>query len=740
MNDIFARCNSLFQNLNLNYKFWAFQSWIQFYFISTIIVFCFNINTIHAQDKVIHFKEEMFTTFNTLALFGDVEWKYTNKYDSLWKYPEYDDTHWKSIQIQDFSPSYASEDGKIEAWFRIKIKVDSSLVKKRLSIRVVTLSAISIYINGEFFKNYGFPHSNPSLFKSNFSSFELGDPVDIVPGEVYTIGVYFTDHYSHIIDKMSRRKISLDPRIRLISQDNNIALYKSMQNSIVYFWLGPLLLLSALFWFMYFQNREEKIIFLVAIFTTALFILCYSINIGKFSFRGILLFYIFDFLVTLSSAFAMAMIPLIIDKLVTRKISSGYRYIFWFFFLTNCIGYFVLDTGTFQWLRLTYVILLISISAHLTFKRRAQIITIQWVILIGMLLTIFFIIAYLLLILNNNTLSWLQDTVVTGIYLTMPISMLIYFTLRFKNNLDAARNNAHRVIQLSKEKERLIESQKSELEKQVKSRTEELVQSLEELKATQAQLIQSEKMASLGELTAGIAHEIQNPLNFVNNFSEVSNELIDEMNEELDNGDIGEAKAISADIKQNLEKINHHGKRADAIVKGMLAHSRSNKGEKELVNINALADEYLRLSYHGLRAKDKSFNSDFETDFDPNLPKVNVIPQDMGRVLLNLINNAFQAVQEQTKKRGKEYKAKVTLTTKNLGDKVWISVKDNGSGIPDAIKDKIFQPFFTTKPTGQGTGLGLSMSYDIIKMHGGHIEVDSTEEEGSLFKIIIPLI
>jgi signal transduction histidine kinase/ligand-binding sensor domain-containing protein len=281
-------------------------------------------------------------------------------------------------------------------------------------------------------------------------------------------------------------------------------------------------------------------------------------------------------------------------------------------------------------------------------------------------------------------------------------------------------------------RERKLKLEKVKLEETVEERTKEL-------KASQAQLIQSEKMASLGELTAGIAHEIQNPLNFVNNFSEVSNELMDEMNEELDKGDIEEAKAISADIKQNLKKITHHGKRADAIVKGMLAHSRSNSGEKIPTDINALADEYLRLSYHGLRARDKSFNADFKTDFDPNLPKVNVVPQDIGRVLLNLINNAFQATNnDELRMMNDEFKPLVTVATKNLGDKIEISVKDNGPGIPDSIKDKIFQPFFTTKPTGSGTGLGLSLSYDIVKAHGGLLTVISSEGKGSEFSLTLP--
>ena len=262
---------------------------------------------------------------------------------------------------------------------------------------------------------------------------------------------------------------------------------------------------------------------------------------------------------------------------------------------------------------------------------------------------------------------------------------------------------------------------------------------LQELKAAQKQLIQSEKMASLGELTAGIAHEIQNPLNFVNNFSEVNKELIDEMNNEMDKGNINEAKIIASDLQQNLEKINHHGKRADSIVKGMLQHSRVSTGQKELTDINALADEYLRLSYHGMRAKDKAFNATIKTDFDEAIGKINIIPQDIGRVLLNLYNNAFYAINEKRKQEPKGYEPYVTVSTKKLGEKVLISVKDNGNGIPQNILDKIFQPFFTTKPTGQGTGLGLSLSYDIIKAHGGEIKVETKEGEGSEFIIELPI-
>jgi signal transduction histidine kinase len=280
------------------------------------------------------------------------------------------------------------------------------------------------------------------------------------------------------------------------------------------------------------------------------------------------------------------------------------------------------------------------------------------------------------------------------------------------------------------------------LEEKVSHRTTKLRESIDNLKATQAQLIHSEKMASLGELTAGIAHEIQNPLNFVNNFSEVNVELTKELEEEIEKGDLEEVKALSKDIRENEEKIMYHGKRAESIVKGMLQHSRSNSGEKLPTDINALADEYLRLAYHGFRAKDKSFNAKFETDFDESLEKINVVPQEIGRVFLNLITNAFHAVRERSlqEESANGYQPTVIVKTKKRDDHIVVEVKDNGSGMSNEIKNKIFQPFFTTKPTGEGTGLGLSMSFDIIKLHGGKITVDSIEGRGTSFIVTLPFV
>jgi signal transduction histidine kinase/ligand-binding sensor domain-containing protein len=293
-----------------------------------------------------------------------------------------------------------------------------------------------------------------------------------------------------------------------------------------------------------------------------------------------------------------------------------------------------------------------------------------------------------------------------------------------------------RLIKREKEK-----SQARELEqaKEIEKAYYKLEETYEELKATQTQLIQSEKMASLGTLTAGIAHEIQNPLNFVNNFSEVNSDLIKELQVELKAGNAAEALAISDDIRENQQKINHHGKRADAIVKGMLQHSRTSSGQKEAININSFCDEYLRLSYHGLRAKDKTFNAEFKTYLDENIGQIEVAVQDIGRVLLNLFNNAFYTVSEKQKTADSNYKPLVSVQTKKINGKIEIVVTDNGNGIPQRVMDKIFQPFFTTKPAGQGTGLGLSLAYDIIKAHGGELKVETKEGEGSSFIIQLPV-
>jgi two-component system, NtrC family, sensor kinase len=354
------------------------------------------------------------------------------------------------------------------------------------------------------------------------------------------------------------------------------------------------------------------------------------------------------------------------------------------------------------------------------------------------------------MLLQNKILLWFVQSLstlmeLTFVWMIISFSRLLFrrFTEQRQKIMDQQREKEQILVEQEQEKLRLIEKQKIDLEIQVTERTAELKQSLENLKATQAQLIQSEKMASLGEMTAGIAHEIQNPLNFVNNFAEVNNEITGEIKGEIEKL-IPEDKreglnALLDDLAGNQEKIRFHGKRADSIVKNMLLHSRKGITQKEPVNLNALVDEYTKLSYHGLRARDKSFNSDFDIQLDPSITTVELLQQDFGRVILNLVNNAFYAVHEKSKNAGSNYKPLVIVKTSMVANSVRVEVNDNGDGINEQIKDKIFQPFFTTKPTGEGTGLGLSISYEIItKGHGGKMWVESNAGVGSSFIVEIP--
>jgi signal transduction histidine kinase len=338
------------------------------------------------------------------------------------------------------------------------------------------------------------------------------------------------------------------------------------------------------------------------------------------------------------------------------------------------------------------------------------------------------------ILMQKNSIPYSRFT--NHLFMIQSMWWMIIFSVALElniNNYIKEKYQAQKELLLNlAEKEKLILHQNEMLEQKVEERTKEL-------KETQSQLIQREKMASLVELTAGVAHEIQNPLNFVNNFSEVSTDLLNEMKEEFTKDNVQGAIMIAESVKENLGKILYHGKRADAIVKGMLQHSRVSLGKKELTDINALTHEYFRLSYHGMQAKDKSFNATLKTDFDESVGKINVVPQDFGRLLLNLFNNAFYAVSEKEKQKLNGYKPTVIVSTSKNNDKVEIQVKDNGNGIPQTIIDKIFQPFFTTKPTGQGTGLGLSLSYDIIKAHGGEIKVETKEGQGAEFLIQLPI-
>ncbi|MVM35894.1 hypothetical protein GO755_38125 [Spirosoma sp. HMF4905] len=504
-------------------------------------------------------------------------------------------------------------------------------------------------------------------------------------------------------------------------------------------WLTVSLLLALLFWFLSIQQLPEKnIIRLWAIVETLLVImtLCGFSNLVAISFTFLYVTYAISMLAQwlILSLCMMAFLRIFgygipnkwLRVSVVASLGLGILDIYFdskaVLFSAGCIC-----------LQLVFIYVII-----ISWKRLKGA---QWAIVVGLGFSVLFA-AFVSVVTLTKTNSIVFSNVLvayilqSGLLLSLPLSFLVYLVLRFKETLAEVQINAAAVVLVTEEKRALLADQNERLEQQVEARTTEL-------KASQAQLIQKEKLASLGELTAGIAHEIQNPLNFVNNFSEVSTELIDELEDELDKGDTDEAKAIAGDIRQNLQKIHHHGGRASSIVKGMLEHSRTESGEKRPTDLNALADEYLKIAYHGLRAKNQSFNCELVTNFDPTPEPVNVAPQEIGRVLLNLYNNAFYAVHEQgarCKGQGMTYQPRIDVSTQRSELGVEIRVKDNGTGIPESVKAKIFQPFFTTKPTGEGTGLGLSLSYDIItKGHNGTLTVMSKKGEGTEFVITLPV-
>jgi signal transduction histidine kinase len=514
--------------------------------------------------------------------------------------------------------------------------------------------------------------------------------------------------------------------VRLTNQSflNNRVNAKDQWFFVTVFTTTVSVVLTLLFLLIYLQNRKEKS-FKLILFTSSLFAIILIVNLIVNAQNVLPIDY--GLSIILSQAFRILLpmifycIILVFANVFTNS-PPKYHSIIIILIGISMLGFtFINET----WLSIICILIIVGICISYIVRSWRKASPSQWAIIIGFLSTLLFM----------TLIATIGYTFLLGnlAFLSLPVALLFFTSYRFQEILSEVKDNADEVLKLTEQKRQQSENQQLILEQEVELRTKELKTSLENLKSTQTQLIHSEKMASLGELTAGIAHEIQNPLNFVNNFSEINKEMLTELREAVAANDQEEVEAILKDLEENEEKVTHHGKRAEQIVKSMLQHSRTGSGEKELTDINALCDEYLRLSYHGYRAKDPSFNANFKMELDPSLPQIPVVAQDIGRVLLNLINNAFQAIKD-----GEQ--PEVIVSTKSFDGQIEITVSDNGPGIPDDIKDKIFQPFFTTKPTGEGTGLGLSMSYDIVtKGHGGGIELCEPEKDGSTFLITLPI-
>lgn len=684
-------------------------------------------------------------------------WKYLPDDDLAFAQPDFNDSHWF-----DLNPGGLTVSGKPDTiwneygWWRFKFTADSSIYDNPWFLFLYTTGAAEVYMDGVLVERFGIFSKNRHEHKSwNTMQPEMFPPVKIEPSAYHVLAVRFSNHYADINRIFFGRNANwLSFNTGLVSKERNRILTENSRVSARTSGLsvGVLFLLLILHLFLYYRFARDKGSLYVILLLSLLLIHAFgSFGATWMNITGVLSYIV----VTTFPVFLLQNIALL--PLTLSELFNIVKFRFWKMFALSAVPLALIFTYTSlqQWIMFAYLLvgfvslascIYIFIRAYKTGRTGIFYVSAGFIVsILSMILVL--VLGEWLSVISFKIILWM----VMLIYIAIPVGLTFYIANNYSN---------------------LVEG----LEYQVAERTKELKQSLSELQSAQTQLIQQEKLASIGELTAGIAHEIQNPLNFVNNFAEVSGEMIVELNEELVEGSkqlavgswqSGEeklelVKEIAMDIKQNLEKINHHGKRADAIVKGMLQHSRTSTGQKEPADINALADEYLRLSYHGLRAKDKTFNANFISDFDPKLPKVKVISQDIGRVLLNLINNAFYAVSERQRTltgldnrnktlsgletptglktpSGFDYKPTVTVATKNLGDKIEISVKDNGPGIPEEIKNKIFQPFFTTKPTGQGTGLGLSLSYDIVKAHGGELKIDTKENEGTVFTLILPL-
>jgi len=677
-------------------------------------------------------------------------WKFNKGNDTAWASPGYDDSQWVKMDSAQVMSLRYDQQGVFEGWFRLKFQLEPGFEQLPTFLLSINTAATEVYLDGELVAQFGAIGDALEDYRSNRQTSDL---IDVEPGRTYTMAVHFFDHMGKVTRFLQKdlKVLNIKSFLFLIPEATTGEREVTREKNLAYaqFTLGLTTVLCLLIWLIWALNRRHKHLLLLAILSTAntCMPLMNIFNWESYPRPGVLFnaeYNAFSLLVGVASGVTLtAVLPMLLSMLFTGVIPKWLRIsgLFTIFVLAP----FVILTYTFDgfgwvtYLPLLVIVLAAGLCIFYLIRYRKEIRGAKWAIVIGLivcaLLQAVVVIAGQAGLTDRET----QNYLVYFYNILIPVSFVVYVAIWLRETQLSERKKALEVTRVSRENQRILKEQNRTLESEVKRRTQELRTSLENLRETQSQLVHAEKMASLGELTAGIAHEIKNPLNFVNNFAEVSKELLDEMVEELKNGDTGEVDAIATDLKQNLEKITHHGQRADSIVRGMLQHSRSGDGKKEPTNLGALADEYLRLAYHGLRAKDKSFNAVMETDFDPDLPEVNIIPQDIGRVLLNLITNAFHAVSERKEKNPEGYEPTVWVKTRKTDAGIELSVRDNGGGIPEAIREKIFQPFFTTKPTGEGTGLGLSMSYDIVtKGHGGRLTMKSKTGEGTEFLITLP--
>ncbi|MCS4435254.1 sensor histidine kinase [Aquiflexum gelatinilyticum] len=700
--------------------------------IFLLVIYAFSFNSF-AQQEVIVLSADMFKSHQRIFLAPLDGWIFRQGNDPKWADLDLDSNGWETMNPTALNPKMEDENGRLEGWFRIILKLDDSLKDTPFYLSRSLWAATDVYLDGKLihsFGNTGDPYQafNPIL--------KYPVPIDLEAGKEYLLAIHFVDYESTFTQREIRlTPQNLQPFINLTGPDYTTWVSRDYKHTHIYvtLCLGVSFLLFFLYWFLLYLNPDQTLFRIIAWYTTVVLIgaivffgntffeISYSLEKLRF-----ILFITFQAIMTLFGLF-------ILEWVLTQKISRLSWALLAVLLIMNIPAHIFSISQPFA---IAFVFMLLHFGKKL-YAHRLEIKGAKWTIVAAVVIPTVAIIVQIILHKYSLDLYNEYDKLILSLHiLTPPLFYLAYISVRFKETLSAVQIESQKLLQVTEEKREILANQNILLEAQVTERTKELKNSLENLKATQAQLIQQEKLASLGQLTAGIAHEIKNPLNFVNNFSEVSIEIIGETLEEMEKRETRDETIILEnleDIQSNLQKIHEHGSRANSIVTSMLQHSRGGSGEKEPTDLNALIKEYVNLSFHGMRAGKNPIDVEIVLDLDPEVKEVALIKEDFTRVIINLCNNAFDAMRTVTT----QHAASLSVNTKKQGDTITIEVADNGPGIPDDIKDKILQPFFTTKKGTEGTGLGLSITHDIVKVHGGEIKVESEIGKGTTFTILL---
>jgi two-component system, NtrC family, sensor kinase len=704
-----------------------------------LLIVMLNISPVTQPDQLFVASDSLFNNNGIINLAHRSGWRFHPGDDLSWADPDLDDSDWMLYKPAGLTDPIPDSLWQGYGWFRFHFVADSSAYANISNLYFSTYGAAEVYLDGKLIKQHSVFSTNLQDEKRYMSSNSTFPVCILYPSESHVLAVRFSYHkgkqYKELLGKYAG---SFGFSVGL-GTDNQalqvITRHKRAQQEL--FILGTMLMLIVMlhgYLFALFPAEKSNLHITIMVFLLFLHVIVsYGGYLFEYDVWSIFFIRYIPFLLIFMAA--VSMFPFTMNSMLKQKPRKIHKVLIMLFPLITLANFILSGPVHNPVIAIVFPSVIIYFSAQVLIQAWRNNQKGVWIVAVAFSSVIIAAVTWVFYSkYAKNFSNEVHSFLMYMIYGSIPLGLTALMASRFR---DLYKN----------------------LEQKVHDRTFELQQSLDNLRSTQTQLIHAEKLASLGALTAGIAHEIQNPLNFVNNFSEVNQELLSELKEELAEGSrhlannsrhsaeekIKSAGEIANDLIGNEQKISHHGKRAEAIVKGMLLHSRGSSGHKEPTDINALCDEYLRLSYHGFRAKDKSFNAEYKTDFAPDLPQINVVPQDIGRVLLNLVNNAFYAVSSASVKTTHALSQPssdnpcVIVATRNLGDRIEITVKDNGPGIPAEIVDKIFQPFFTTKPTGQGTGLGLSLAYDIVKAHGGEIKLEPSEEYGTEFKIYLPL-